>query len=89
MSFSDLTSLGLDALVLVGIIGISQGVKFALGLHKNKAKWFIVVPMVLGAFAAVLRADPWTMANIVKQTLGYAGAAAMLYIAGMKIAGKK
>jgi len=89
MSLTDLTSLGLDALVLLGIIGVSQGIKYAFGLHKNKAQWFIVVPMSLGVVAALLRADPWVLANVVKQTFGYAGAAAMLYIVGLKVLGKK
>jgi uncharacterized membrane protein len=80
-----LTSLGVDAGLVLGIVLFSQGIKYALKLNKNKAHWFILVPMVLGIVAAYIRTSPHLLANIVKDTFAYGGSSAMVYMLGSKL----
>ena len=86
MDLTGLFAIGIDAGIVAGIVGVAQGIKYGFSL-KN-ARWFIVVPLFLGLAAALVRAHPWTLTQIVGDMFKYGGAACIAYMLGSKILGK-
>lgn len=83
----DWGSLGIDAGIIAAIVGMTQGFKVMV-LRRKKVRWLILVPVVLGVLAALVKADAMTLRAVGELALKYAGLSVAAYSAGKVVAGK-
>jgi len=83
----EFSTFGLDAGIIGGIVGIGQLVKRADVSGKWK-RFYIFIPLVLGAVAGAVRAEPFTVGKIITGAISYAGVSAYAFDAVKKLAGK-
>lgn len=79
----DFLSLGIDAAVIAGIIGLSQVVKALLPVKFNQ--FVILVPTILGAAAGVALGWGGTWGQVVTKVIIYVGAATYIYRFGKTV----
>lgn len=82
----DFLSLGLDAALVAGIIGLTEVVKLALPAAWQK--YIIIMPALLGFGAAAAVVQPWTFAGWIVKAISYAGVSAYIFKAGKTMWGK-
>ncbi len=80
----ELKALGVDAAVVFGIVAITQGIK-ALDTQNKFKRLYIIIPTVLGAFAALFVTEPFSWQDFGRNALVYIGAATYVYSAGRKM----
>ena len=76
----DLLSLGLDAALIAGIIGLTEVVKMVL--PPAWQKYVVIMPAILGLAVSAAVVQPWTFAAWVVKGISYAGVSAYIYKAG-------
>ena len=82
----DFLSLGLDAALIAGIIGITECVKAAIPVTWQR--YIILAPAIFGLGAAAAVVQPWTLSAWIVKGISYAGVSAYLYKSGKTVWGK-
>jgi len=78
----DITSLGLDMGIILGIIFIGQFVKKFLSkcnIPTKHKKWFIFMPLGLSLLAALVATRPLAVQDFFKNLIVYTGASSYIY----------
>lgn len=74
----DLTNLGLDMLVVGGIISITKVVT-SYDKKKKYKRWYPVIPCLLGVVVAYFLTDPFLWKAFGNNVIAYVGAPTYLY----------
>jgi hypothetical protein len=80
----DLVSLGINLAVIAGIIALTQVIK-KQDKDGKLARFYVLVPLVLGIVAAVFVTVPLTWQGVGANAIIYAGVASYLYVAKRKL----
>lgn len=73
-----LEALGIDTLVLAGIIGLTAVIKWRDKKQRFK-RFYVLIPLLLGIAAAFFLTQPLTWQGVGRNAIIYAGVAAYLY----------
>ena len=72
-----------DPLVVAGIIGLTEMFK-SFDPGNRLVRFYVLIPVALGIFAAFFLADPMTWREVGKQAIIYAGASVLTYMVAKK-----
>jgi hypothetical protein len=75
----DLTSLGINAGIIVAIMGITEVAKSQFDPAGKLARFYILLPTFLGLVAALVMTRPLEVQELAKNAILYVGAAVYLY----------
>lgn len=86
----DFSQLGLNLGVVAGIVGITQAIKKLVIRKKIEPRAVILIPLALGAIAAIFLTVPWEWQGYGEKAISYAGVSCLVYMLGKGyIGGKK
>jgi|ETNvirnome_6_100_1030635.scaffolds.fasta_scaffold04479_2 Ca2+/Na+ antiporter len=84
----DLSSIGINSALIVGIVSITELIK-TLDKKSKFKKYYILVPLILGAAASFLITKPLVTTDVIVNAIIYAGVSGFMYKSGKLALTKK